>query len=244
MSNARAQILDELESSEQRDREMQDIISKEVERDFIRKRPTPNFLMENLASKSKAQPVTSTPNVGVETPYQQYRTPPVPEPRETNSRYSTLRPAYDDRCEERESVVTQSLFAVARELKKPTVDINKFSGNPIDYIQFLRQFDSLVVANTDSFDEKLNYLLQFTTGEAHKIVSGYSHLEARTGYVAARKEFQDRYGDPEIVAQAYVRKALDWPVIKPENSKSLDDFAIFLTECQYAIESIEAAKVL
>jgi len=142
------------------------------------------------------------------------------------------------------NTVSGDIHAVARELNKPKADIQTFEGNPMDYNRFIRQFNARVTANTDLFEEKLNYLLQFTKGEAHKIVSGYSHMDAKAGYMAALDEFKDRYGDSDVIAQAYVKKALDWPIIKPDNGKALDEYAIFLRECQYAIDNIEAARIL
>ena len=38
------------------------------------------------------------------------------------------------------------------------------------------------------------------------------------GYKAALQEFWDRYGDADIIALSYVRKALDCPVIKTEDA--------------------------
>ncbi len=136
------------------------------------------------------------------------------------------------------------LLAVARELNKPKADIEKFGGNPMNYNRFLRQFNSRVTANTDSYEELLNFLMQFTTGEAHRIVSGYSHLNAERGYVAALEEMEERYGDVDVVAQAYVKRAMDWPVVKQGSARALDDYSIFLRECQFAVESVEAARVL
>ena len=50
---------------------------------------------------------------------------------------------------------------IARELNKPKADIQKFDGNPMNYKRFLRQFNSRIVSNTESYEERLNYLLQF-----------------------------------------------------------------------------------
>ena len=107
----------------------------------------------------------------------------------------------------------------------------------------MRQFNARVNATTGSFDERLNYLLQFTTGEAYKIVLGYSHLNAEMGFNAALAEFKERYGDPDVIAYEYVKRALDWPQIKSDNSKGLDEFGIFLRECQFVVENVEAARV-
>lgn len=62
--------------------------------------------------------------------------------------------------------------------------------------------------------------------------------------MAASDEFKHRYGDSDVIAKGYVKKALDWPIIKPDNGKALDGHAIFLSECQYDIGNIEAARIL
>lgn len=139
---------------------------------------------------------------------------------------------------------SSEIQTVARELNKPKADLQKFDGNPMNYTRFLRQFNARICSNTESYEERLNYLLQFTVGEAQRIVSGYSYLDAERGYKAALEELKDRYGDPDIIAQAYVKKALDWPPVKPDSAKTLDQFAIFLRECQYAVENIDTGRVL
>lgn len=130
-------------------------------------------------------------------------------------------PIYESRSE---------IQTVARELNKPKADLQKFDGNPMNYTRFLRQFNTRICSNTESYEERLNNLLQFTVGEAQRIVSGYSYLDAERGYKAELEELKDRYGDPDIIAQAYVKKALDWPPVKPDSAKTLDQFAIFLLE--------------
>jgi hypothetical protein len=43
---------------------------------------------------------------------------------------------------------------MTQELNKPKVEIIKFTGNPMEYKRFVRQFDAKVNKNTDSYDEK------------------------------------------------------------------------------------------
>jgi hypothetical protein len=113
----------------------------------------------------------------------------------------------------------------------------------MDFKRFTRQFNTGIVQNADSKEECMNYLLQFTTGEANIIVKGYANLDARIGYGAALDEFDRRYGDPDVIAQAYVQKALDWPIIKGDNPKALDEFSVFIIECNYAVQTISATKL-
>jgi hypothetical protein len=138
-----------------------------------------------------------------------------------------------------------ALMAVVRHLNKPTSEIRKFGGNPLEYHRFLRQFQSRIVSNCDSFDEKLNFLEQYTIGEAAKVVSGYSQMKnSKEAYQWALKVLEERYGDSDVVVNAYIQKALNWPIIKADNPKSLDEFAIFLLECEHAVQNVESIRVL
>ena len=121
-----------------------------------------------------------------------------------------------------------ALMSVVRSLKKPTQDITKFGGDPLEYHRFKRQFKTKILANCEDFDEMMNYLEQYTTGSANKIVVGYSYMRAEKGYKAAMKELDERFGDEDFVVSAFVKKALNWPVIKADNPKGLDEFSIFL----------------
>ena len=80
----------------------------------------------------------------------------------------------------------------------------------MEYRKFMRQFKSRVVANTDSAEEPMNFLELYTVGEANKIVTGYGNLSPEKGYPAACKELEERYGDNETIATAYVDQALNW----------------------------------
>ena len=137
------------------------------------------------------------------------------------------------------------IMNVVQELRKPQVEIQPFSGDPLTYLKFIRQFNAKVVVNASSDAEKLTYLEQFTTGEAKKIVNGYCNLDPTQACEAIQSEFDERYGDSEIVANAYVNRALKWDEIKDENDvKKLDDFAIFLVECLNAIKCLDAVRLL
>ena len=47
-----------------------------------------------------------------------------------------------------------------------------------------------------------------------------------------------------LMAHSFIKKALDWPCVRPDNPKALDDFSILLVECENAVKSIQAVKVL
>ncbi|XP_050417786.2 uncharacterized protein LOC126831152, partial [Patella vulgata] len=137
-----------------------------------------------------------------------------------------------------------ALYSMIKHIKKPNTSIQPFDGNILEYQRFIRQFNSVIVTNCDTYDERLNFLDQFTSGEANKIVRSYSYLRADKAYDCALSQLQSRYGNSELIANAFIEKALHWPVIKSDNPKGLDDFALFLTECLHAVKSIEAVNIL
>ena len=79
------------------------------------------------------------------------------------------------------TVADEVTTAVVRHLKKPSTDIKKFGGIPLEYHKFRRQLEFKIAVHCDNDDERINFLEQFTTGEAHKIVTGLSYLDASVG---------------------------------------------------------------
>ncbi|VDH95114.1 Hypothetical predicted protein [Mytilus galloprovincialis] len=78
----------------------------------------------------------------------------------------------------------------------------------------------------------MNYLEQFTFGEAHKVVSGFSHLSGEYAYQAAMEQLEERYGNSEVIANAFIQKAPEWPTLKAGDSKVMDIEASELGEEQ------------
>ena len=132
----------------------------------------------------------------------------------------------------------QSLNEMIRHLQRPKLEMEKFSGEAIEFKRFMRMFNARVVKLCDTDDERLYYLEQLTTGEAHKIVTGYRYLDGTIDYAAAIKELSERYGNSEVIANAFIKKAASWPQIKIDNPKALDAFAIFLNECESAAKCV------
>ena len=135
-------------------------------------------------------------------------------------------------------------MSVVKHMRKPLAEISKFGGDPLMYRKFIRQFNTRIVCNTDDDDEKLTYLEQLTIGDANKIVSSFSHLDSAVGYNAALRELEERYGDNEMIASSYIKKAMMYPNLKANDSKGLDEFAVFLVECGNAVSSINSMRML
>ena len=116
----------------------------------------------------------------------------------------------------------------------PKPDVPVFSGDVTRFHQFLRAFDSRVDAIVEDDESKAYYLEQFTSGIPRDIVRGCMYLPSG-GYREARGLLQRRYGNPDRVADAFVDRVLDWPVLKAEDVAGLDRFALELRTCLNAV---------
>ena len=139
---------------------------------------------------------------------------------------------------------SDAILSIAHHLKMPLADLEKFDGDPLRYKQFMRQFQTKIVQHSDNDDERFQFLEQYTSGEPHRIVQSLSYLDSDKAYPAALCEFEKRYGDKEVLASSFVKRALKWPHIKPNDSKALDEFSIFLNECNHAMECMSYVRIL
>lgn len=69
-------------------------------------------------------------------------------------------------------------------------------------------------------------------------------METHAGYVEAKKLLNENHRDPYKVSNAYLKKVTDWPTVKSGDDNSLEKFAIFLTQCLSAVESLSYLLIL
>ena len=69
-------------------------------------------------------------------------------------------------------------------------------------------------------------------------------MEPSAGYTRAKKMLKEFFGDDYKIAEAYIKKALDWQMIKPEDGDALQSFALFLTGCSNTMADISYMEEL
>ena len=88
----------------------------------------------------------------------------------------------------------------------PEIVIPKFSGDPLDYDSFIRTFDARIASRTNDDSERMHYLDQYTSGIPKQIVHSCMHIPAGLGYVEARRQLDERFGDRFLLAQTYLKR--------------------------------------
>ena len=84
-------------------------------------------------------------------------------------------------------------------------------------------------------DEKLHYLVQYTSGKPRDLIVTCLHMETNKAYKMARLLLERWYGNSAVIATAYVNKFLKWEQVKRDDVEGLDEFVIMLGSCENAV---------
>ncbi|KAL2099293.1 hypothetical protein ACEWY4_005773 [Coilia grayii] len=121
----------------------------------------------------------------------------------------------------------------------PQREVPVFSGDVLAYRSFIRAFESVIEKKTNSDQDKLFYLEQYTSGEPRDLVRSCEHMRPDKGLKEAKRLLQYHYGNELKIATAYLDKALKWPQIKAEDAKGLKTYALFLIGCKNTMTDVE-----
>ena len=100
-------------------------------------------------------------------------------------------------------------------LPQPSMQI--FSGNPIDYCDFIRSFEHLIKPKTARPSARLYYLIQHTSGSAQELMKSCLSMREEEGYDEARRLLKERLGQNYWVAAAHLQRLVTKPSIKNED---------------------------
>ena len=131
-------------------------------------------------------------------------------------------------------VQQQQQSVMALTLPQPTIKV--FTGDPIDYNDFVRGFEHLVEEKTLNPSARLYYLIQYTSGPVQDLMKSCLTMKNDEGYIEARKLLKDRYGQGYKIAAAHA--LTEGSPIKNEDGDALVKFSIQLTSCTNTLKEI------
>ena len=119
----------------------------------------------------------------------------------------------------------------------PKPELTKFSGDPLDYFEFVRNFD-LHIGNLPIPDaKKLTFLLQYCDAEVRRQLSHFSK-DLHRGYTFARDQLWQFYGQPHVISRACSSLLSKTPTVKDEDPAGLLRLSILLQKCRSALSDI------
>ena len=123
-------------------------------------------------------------------------------------------------------------------LTLPQPNLQVFSGNPIDYLDFIRAFEHQVERKTPTPSARLYYLVQHTKGPVQELMKSCLSMRDDQGYQEAKRLLKERYGQSYKIAAAHVRRLVDGPAIRADDGSALQQFSIQLTSCVNTLREI------
>ena len=173
---------------------------------------------------------------------------PLPSPfvtRTIQPREQPRKPYPDETLNTAESDTSLTPVSPGENLMQRLADLPKlFTGNPLQYPNWIKSFETFIERKTKNPSERLYYLGKYTTGEAKEAISGLLALQDTNAFSKARKILKDRFGNPFIVSDAYRKKINSWPKILPNDGQGLRKFPDFLQHCNTAMNTIQNLNVL
>ena len=114
----------------------------------------------------------------------------------------------------------------------PSVEIDIFSGDPLDYNYFITNFKEIVESTVPTQLGRLNRLIKYTSGEAKDLIKHCIHESSSSCYDRAISLLNAEYGNKYKVSCAFMEELRTWPQLKANDSSAFKRFYRFLLRCQ------------
>ena len=92
-------------------------------------------------------------------------------------------------------------------------------------------FETTIESMEDDDRWRLLYLIQHCGEKVKPLIEYCLMLQSDRGYAKAKEVLHDTYGRKHVIARAYVKRLLECPNIRHDDSKALTNFARELEEC-------------
>jgi hypothetical protein len=76
------------------------------------------------------------------------------------------------------------------------------------------------------------------------LVFAYLLDQSQTGYTSTQQDLVKEYGDPVVLARAYLGKIDTWQAVRSNDAAALKSLAIFLKKCKGSIPSLRHLQQL
>ena len=133
---------------------------------------------------------------------------------------------------DRQTQLTLSIAQHQQKAELPKREIPVFDGSdPTQYRSFMNNFERTISSKCENSADCLYYLQQFTAGVALKIVQSCDQYDAAKGYEQAMRMLNSEFGNEHKTATAYLEALENWPPVKSEDGKAMQELALFLQAC-------------
>ena len=137
-----------------------------------------------------------------------------------------------------------SLCKSVQRTQLPKLELSVFAGDPLEFQLWSASFRRLVEDVTSDPSHRLHYLMQHTVGDARTLISAYSLSDTAEAYDKAMQELVREYGDPFLMARAYLKKIESWPQVKYTDISGMKSFVTFLKKGRGSMTTLKHLRQL
>lgn len=217
-----AKLSAELQAEQQREHIFAQAIAEEEGDDSQSLLRPPSKGDKTRKSKNGTQPELSLARanlpMGVMTPLRSMQMPTETSPITVTS---TLSPVFDSLA------LAEAINTVRQRPDEPPM----FHGDTLRYDHWKATFFEAFDFKQSTPGKKWLKLQQYVGGKAWQKIDGLSRRKTESAWNMAWKKLDQKYGKPEIVAEAMEEKLLGWPKIKANDGEQLEEFVDFLETC-------------
>lgn len=120
----------------------------------------------------------------------------------------------------------------------PQGSIPIFDRQILEYKSFIHSFENMIESKTDNNRDRLQFLIQYTKDHAQRLLKSCEYMSPDRGYQKAKQLLKENFGNEYKISTTYLEKTLSWSLIKSEDSKYLQEYAMFLRSCCNAMEEL------
>ena len=131
------------------------------------------------------------------------------------------------------------MSSMFKELKAPTVQLDTFSGNSMDFPFFMANFTQAVEEKISDSKGRLQRLIQFTDDPAKELAKSCIYLPEERCYVQTKKLLTEKFGNPFVVNAEYRKKLGSLPRLKANDVDSFTAFENFLIKFHSSVPALD-----
>ena len=120
----------------------------------------------------------------------------------------------------------------------PKIEILKFSGNPLDFVRFMKTSELNVENLIQDSSRCLLLLIQHCDGEAKKLIEFCLLLDPDEGYRKAKDVLKENFGRKNVIARAHMERLHSEVNIKNDDERGLVKLAHDLEECELIFKEL------
>ncbi|VDQ05607.1 unnamed protein product [Trichobilharzia regenti] len=134
--------------------------------------------------------------------------------------------------------------AMSKFLDMPKREIIRFDGNPVNYWNFIKNFEDLVDSDAIGYRTKLNYLIPYCEGEAKDVIKHCVLLEPQKDYYEALGLLEEAFGRKHVVSRTFIEKLLEFPNVESNDAALSRKLSHEMQACELTLKQMDYVSEL